>query len=69
MAAHASLRFGGILLIDIPSERIFKGYSRSDHLIKRSVSITNLAGNIFNYKEDLKVKSKMARYQSTGTNF
>jgi len=58
MAAHASLRFGGILLIDIPSERIFKGYSRSDHLIKRSVSITNQAGNIFNYREDLMVKRK-----------
>lgn len=65
-AAHASLKFEGILLIDIPSEAIFQGYSRSDHLIERSVSVTNQAGNIFNYREELKVKrenGEVSRYQ------
>jgi len=55
-AAHASLKSGGILLIDIPSKAIFQGYSRCDHLIERSVSVVNQTGDIFIYQEDLKVK-------------
>ncbi len=57
-SAHASLKLGGILIIDIPSKMIFNGYSRCDHLLERSVSVTRHAGNIFNYKEYLRVNSE-----------
>jgi len=55
-AAHASLKSGGILLIDIPSKAIFRGHQTCDHLIDRSVSVDKHTGDIFIYREDLKVK-------------
>jgi 2-polyprenyl-3-methyl-5-hydroxy-6-metoxy-1,4-benzoquinol methylase len=67
-AAHSSLKSGGILLLDIPSKAIFHGHSTNDHLIERSVSVTNQAGNIFNYREELTVKNpngEGAKYEDT----
>jgi SAM-dependent methyltransferase len=64
--AYASLKFGGILLIDIPSKAIFHGYSSRDHLTERSVSVVNKTGDIFNYTENLRIKcnnGKVSNYQ------
>jgi len=56
-AAHASLKPGGVLIIDIPSKEIFCDVRCSSDSIKRSVSVTESASeNIFIYREELKVK-------------
>jgi SAM-dependent methyltransferase len=55
-SAHASLKLGGILIIDIPYKAIFRGYSRRDPMIERTVSVIKQADNIFNYRENLVVK-------------
>jgi len=57
MSAYDSLKPGGLLLIDIPSKFIFQGYSRKDHLIDRTVSVNEQHGDVFVYREDLKLRS------------
>ncbi len=54
-AAYASLKPGGMLLIDIPNKSLFQSYSRKDHRIERTVSVTEQTDDIFIYTEDLKV--------------
>lgn len=56
VAAHASLKPSGMLLIDIPSRAIFQSYSRKDHLIDRTVSVIREQGDVFFYREDLKMR-------------
>ena len=56
-AAHSSLKAGGVLIIDIPREAIFRGYSTSDPMIERNVSVTRKGQTpLFQYREDLVVK-------------
>jgi len=55
-AAHTSLKPGGILLLDIPSDAIFRGYYRDEHDFKRHVTVTRLHDSIYTYKEALYVK-------------
>ncbi len=56
-AAYASLKPGGILILDIPSEAIFCGYSRSDAVFERCVTVTHNSGSIYTYREDLIIKN------------
>jgi SAM-dependent methyltransferase len=55
-AAHRALKPGGILVIDIPTQAVFQGYSISDDMIDRCVSVTPKEGGLYTYKENLKVK-------------
>ena len=67
-AVHRSLKLGGRLLVDIPSRALFQGYSRSDHLIDRSVSVTQRSSETYTYQENLAVNgpnSKVSKYQDT----
>ena len=69
-AACQSLKPGGILLIDIPSEGIFHGYSYNEDALKRSVSITEQGENIYKYSELIKIESgdgEEQRYQDEFT--
>jgi SAM-dependent methyltransferase len=52
-AAYEALRPDGILLLDIPSERIFNGYSRHDPCFERRVTVTHHNGSIYTYREEL----------------
>jgi len=56
-AANASLKPGGILLLDIPSEAIFSGYSRRDAIFERCVTVTHNSESIYTYREELVVKN------------
>lgn len=56
-AAYQSLNPGGILLIDIPSEGIFHGYSYNEDALERSVSIAEQGENIYKYSELIKIES------------
>lgn len=56
VAAHDSLKPGGRLLIDVPSWGIFHGYSRKDDMIERDVSVVARSGDVFSYREELKVR-------------
>lgn len=53
--AHASLKGGGLLLVDIPSKMIFSSYSTEDDVIKRSVSVIEQPGDIYRYQEEINV--------------
>ena len=55
-AANASLKPGGILILDIPSEATFTGYSRRDATFERVVTVTHKNENIYTYREELVVK-------------
>lgn len=68
-AAHASLKPGGILLIDIPSEAIFSGILHRDEAIDRSVSVVKQEGNIYNYREELKIKHADGNVSQYNDNF
>jgi len=52
-AAYEALRPNGVLLLDIPSEAIFSGYSTRDPGFERTVSISRHNGNIYTYREEL----------------
>lgn len=56
--ANASLKPGGILLLDIPSEAIFRGYSRWDATFERFVTVTHKSERIYTYREKLLVKGE-----------
>lgn len=65
-AAYEALRPDGILLIDIPSETIFSGYSIRASRFERTVAVTRHNGSIYTYREDLVVTSddgETTRYQ------
>lgn len=68
-AAHAALNPNGILLIDIPSKMIFHGYSTSDNLIERSVTLINQGGNIYRYSENLKIISSSGEESTFSDSF
>ena len=55
-AAYGALRSGGMLLLDIPSDAIFRGYSRRDPSFERTVTVTRQNGSIYIYREDLVVR-------------
>jgi len=55
-AAHSALKPGGMLLIDIPTRVLFRSYSTNDDVIERVVSVMREKGDIYRYKEELKVK-------------
>lgn len=52
-AAFEALCPDGILLLDIPSETIFSGYSRRDSCFERTVTVTRHNGSIYIYREEL----------------
>jgi 2-polyprenyl-3-methyl-5-hydroxy-6-metoxy-1,4-benzoquinol methylase len=54
-AAYDALRPGGMILLDIPSEMIFCGYSRRDTHFERTVTVTHQNGCIYAYNEQLVV--------------
>lgn len=54
-AAYAALRADGMLLLDIPSETIFRGYSWRDPGFERTVTVTRHNGSIYTYREELAV--------------
>ena len=54
-AAYEGLRADGMLLLDIPSETIFSGYSRRDLGFERTVAVTRHNGSIYIYREELTV--------------
>ena len=65
-AAYEALRPDGTLLLDIPSEAIFSGYSRSDSCFERTVAVTSHNGSIYTYREELVVandEGKRTRYE------
>ena len=65
-AAFEALRPGGLLLLDIPSEAIFSGYTRRDPCFERTVAVTRHNGNIYTYREELVVTNddgKATRYE------
>jgi len=65
-AAYEALHPDGCLLLDIPSEALFRGYSRSDSGFKRNVTVTPHDGSIYSYKEELVVPNddgKSTSYQ------
>lgn len=65
-AAHDALRPGGILLLDIPSKEIFRGYSRRDSHFERKVSVNCDNGSIYTYREELEVTNnygEVTRYE------
>ena len=65
-AAYEALRPDGMLLLDIPSEMIFKGYSMRDHGFERRVAVTRHYGSVYTYREELIVTSdngEAARYE------
>lgn len=65
-AAYDALRPNGLLILDIPSEAIFTGYSIKDPGFERIVSITRTNDSVYDYKETLAVTSShgsTARYE------
>jgi SAM-dependent methyltransferase len=54
-AAYEALRPNGILLLDIPSETIFRGYSRREPRFERTVAVTRQNGSIYTYRDELVV--------------
>ena len=56
-AAYNALRQGGILLLDIPMESVFRSYERKDNEFYRSVDVIPIQSNnnLFIYKEILKL--------------
>lgn len=54
--AYEALRPDGMLLLDIPSEAIFRGFSTRDPYFERTVAVTRHNGSIYTYREDLVVK-------------
>jgi SAM-dependent methyltransferase len=54
-AAYEALRPDGMLLLDIPSEAIFSGYSRRDPCFERTVAVTRHNRSIYTYREELVV--------------
>ncbi len=54
-AAYEALRTEGMLLLDIPSETIFSGYSRRDPRFERTVAVTRHNGSLYLYREELVV--------------
>lgn len=55
-SAYGALKPGGVLFLDIPSRSIFQSYSRSDSLLKRRVTVTEVRQDIYRYHEELRVK-------------
>jgi 2-polyprenyl-3-methyl-5-hydroxy-6-metoxy-1,4-benzoquinol methylase len=56
-AAYESLRPDGMLLLDIPSEALFTGYSRCGPFFARVVTVTPHSGSIYTYREELVITS------------
>ena len=54
-AAHNALNPGGQLLIDIPSERLFGGYSHKDEKLERIVRVNHERDQIYTYEEEIRV--------------
>lgn len=54
--AYHALKPEGLLLIDIPSRILFQNYSRGDEVIERSVSVLEENGDIYRYKEEIRVR-------------
>lgn len=56
-AAHRALRPEGLLILDVPSGAIFRGYSTREHTLERTVTVTPQSGkgDIFNYRDELMV--------------
>ena len=55
-AAYGALRSGGMLLLDIPSEAIFRGYSRCAPSFERTVTVTRQKESIYIYREEVNVQ-------------
>lgn len=55
-AAHSSLRADGLLLIDVPSKAVFRSYATSSEMLERQVSVTRQEGDVYFYRERLKVR-------------
>lgn len=55
-AAWRVLKAGGLMLIDIPTRELFQGYSRSDELMSRSVTIDSEGGGLFSYHEEVELR-------------
>jgi len=65
-AVFEALRPDGLLLLDIPYEAIFSGYSMRAPCFERTVAVTRHNGNIYTYREELVVtndEGKATRYE------
>ncbi|MGB6222602.1 class I SAM-dependent methyltransferase [Haloferula sp.] len=54
-AAYNALKPGGQLLIDIPSERLFGGYTHKDEMLERTVRVNHERDQVFTYEEEIRV--------------
>jgi SAM-dependent methyltransferase len=50
-AAARSLRPGGLLFIDVPSQRLFQSYTWSSEELERSVAISDQGSGMYHYEE------------------
>lgn len=55
-SAYGAIRPGGMLFLDIPSESIFRGYSRQSPFLDRTVTVTHQDGSIYHYQEVVNIK-------------
>jgi len=54
-AAYGALRPGGVLLLDIPSEAVFRSYSAQGPSFERTVTVTLQRDSIYNYREEVQI--------------
>lgn len=57
-AAHAALKPGGLLFLDVPPRRLFSGYSVENDFFERDVFIGRVSGEIFEYRENIVLKGR-----------